>query len=256
MKTSSPGAEAPILSIITVVRNGAATIEACIGSVAAKGFPGMEYIVIDGGSTDGTTAILSRHQDSISTWTSEPDAGIYDAMNKGVQRAKGDWILFLGCDDTLAADLKGIVPRLVDRGTIYYGNAYFQQARRTYDGPFTAAKLALTNLCHQAVFYPRQALLKHPFNLKYRIQADWEVNMRCFSDPEFRFQYIPETIANYNDGSGTSSTQRDLALEVDYLRLLWRHFPAGVALWRSAITLGGRFLRKLGWPGRRPYAKR
>ena len=256
MKTSSKGPEVPILSIITVVRNGAATLEDCIRSVIERGTPAVEHIVIDGGSTDGTPAILSHHADAIACSISEPDKGIYDAMNKGVRLAKGDWILFLGCDDTLAADLKGILPRLADRNTIYYGNAYFQQARRTYYGPFTAAKLALANLCHQAVFYPRPALLKHPFNLKYRIQADWEANMRCFSDPEFRFQYIPETIANYNDESGTSSTQPDLDLEADYLPLLWRHFPVPVALWRSAITLGGKALRKLGWKGRQPYAKR
>lgn len=256
MKNYLPGAEAPILSIITVVRNGIATIEACINSVIAHDTPAVEYIVIDGGSTDGTTSVLVRYDDAISYWASEPDAGIYDAMNKGVRRAKGDWILFLGCDDTLTACLETVLPLLKDKHTLYYGNAYWRQARRTYDGPFPAAKLALTNLCQQAVFYPRSALLKYPFNLKYRTQADWEMNMRCFSDPEFRFQYFPETIASYNDESGASSTQRDLALEADYLRLLWRHFPVPVALWRSAITLGGRALRKLGWKGRPPYAKR
>jgi glycosyltransferase involved in cell wall biosynthesis len=256
MKTLSSGADAPILSIITVVRNGAATLEACINSVIAQGTAAVEYIVIDGGSTDGTPALLSRYNEAITYWASEPDAGIYDAMNKGVRRAQGDWILFLGCDDTLTGSMGTLLPLLKDKHTIYYGNAYWCKSRRTYDGPFPAAKLALTNLCQQAVFYPRSALLKHPFNLKYRTQADWEVNMRCFSDPKFRFHYIPETIASYNDESGASSTQRDPALEADYLRLLWRHFPVPVALWRSAITIGGRALRKLGWQGRLPYAKR
>lgn len=256
MNTCSPGADAPILTIITVVRNGAATLDACIQSVIAHNAPRVEYVVIDGGSTDGTVDLLRRYDDRIAFWSSEPDAGIYDAMNKGVRRATGNWILFLGSDDTLAVDLAAILPLLQDQRTIYYGNAWWRQSRRTYDGPFSASKLALTNLCHQAVFYPRKALLKHPFNLKYQTQADWEVNMQCFSDPAFRFQYIPKTIATYDDASGISSTRRDLILEHDYLQLLWRHFPWPVALWRSAITLGGRALRKLGWKGRPPYAKR
>jgi glycosyltransferase involved in cell wall biosynthesis len=256
MNTCSTGADAPILTIITVVRNGAATLEACIQSVIAHNAPRVEYVVIDGGSTDGTVDLLLRYHDQIAFWSSEPDAGIYDAMNKGVRRATGDWILFLGSDDTLAIDLAAILSLIQDKRTLYYGNAWWRQSRRTYDGPFSASKLALTNLCHQAVFYPRQALLKHPFNLKYHTQADWEVNMQCFSDPAFQFQYFPKTIANYNDASGISSTRRDMALEHDYLRLLWRHFPWPVALWRSAITLGGRALRKLGWKGRLPYAKR
>lgn len=256
MNTYLPGADVPILSIITVVRNGISTLEACINSVIAHNAPGVEYIVIDGGSTDGTVELLQRNHDRIAYWSSEPDQGIYDAMNKGVRHASGNWILFLGSDDTLAVDLSALLPQLQDKNTIYYGNAWWRQSRRTYDGPFSAAKLALTNLCHQAVLYPRMALLKHPFNLKYRTQADWEVNMRCCSDRKFRFQYLPLTVANYNDASGLSSIQRDPAFEEDYVRLLWRHFPWPIALWRSSITLGGRTLRKLGWKGQAPYAKR
>lgn len=256
MKTCSPEANPPVLTIIIVVRNGAATLEACLNSITTHAIPGVETIVIDGDSTDGTPELLRRHSDKLSFWLSEPDKGIYDAMNKGVRHATGDWILFLGCDDTLAVDLSTILPLLRDKHTLYYGDTWWTGSGRSYGGPFSAAKLALTNLCHQAVFYPRRALLKHPFNLRYRLQADWEVNMRCFSDREFTFQYIPQVIARYNDASGSSSIQRDLALEADYVHLLWRHFPWPVALWRSAIALGGRALRKLGWKGRLPYAKR
>ena len=238
-----------ILSIITVVRNGAATLEKTIASVAQYRCPGVEYVVVDGGSTDGTQELLKRHADTIDSWQSGPDAGIYDAMNKGVQRAQGERLLFLGCDDELATPLAELLPRLADDSTIYYGNTYWPHAGRIHDGPFSAAKLARTNICHQAVLYPRAALLKHPFNLRYRYQADWEVNMRCFSDPAWRLEYIPVTIAIYNDASGESTINRDLNLEADYPALLWHHFPPAIALWRSAIAIGGRLLRKLGWQG-------
>lgn len=247
MSNSSPaGKPAPVISVITVVRNGAAVLESCLASVARHAGPSAEHIVLDGASTDGTQDLLRRHEAGLAFWESEPDQGIYDAMNKAVAHARGDWVLFLGCDDELVADLDKVLPLLRDKSSIYYGNALWRHSGRTHDGPFSAAKLARTNICQQAILYPRRALLKHPFTLRYRLQADWETNMRCFSDPEFRFEYIPLTLASYNDATGVSSTTRDLALECDYPALVWRHFPWPIALWYSSLAVGGRMLRALG----------
>lgn len=246
----------PILSVITVVRNGAGAIGACISSVVKHATPDMEYIVIDGGSTDGTVEILRAHSSHINFWISEPDQGIYDAMNKGLKQAHGQWILFLGHDDEMAIAPAELIPHLLDPTAIYYGNAYWRHSGRLHDGPFTAAKLARTNLCQQAVLYPKAALMKHPFNLRYRLQADWEVNMRCFRDPEFRFKYLPLTIANYNDATGASTTTRDLAMEADYPSLLWRHFPGPTALWLTTLVIGGRLLRKFGYARESPSSSR
>jgi glycosyltransferase involved in cell wall biosynthesis len=231
------------------VRNGVDTMESCIQSVISQAYEKTEFIIIDGGSTDGTLDILRRYDSRITFWSSESDSGIYDAMNKGTRHVTGERILFLGCDDTLSADLRTVAPLLIHADTIYYGDAYWRGRQRLYDGPFTTTKLALTNICHQAVFYPRSVFTKYSFNLRYSLQADWELNMRCFSDPEFRFKYIPVQVATYNDLHGLSSVRRDLALEQDYIALMWRHFPWHIALWRTAIALGGRFLRKLGWKG-------
>lgn len=225
------------------------TLEACIQSVFGQAYENIEFIVIDGGSTDGTLDILRRYDGKITFWSSESDRGIYDAMNKGTNHANGERILFLGCDDTLSADLRTVAPLLTDANIIYYGDTYWPGRQRLYDGPFTTAKLARTNICHQAVFYPRAVFKKYAFNLRYPLQADWELNMRCFSDPEFRFQYIPVQVAVYNDLHGLSSVRRDLALEQDYITLMWRHFPWPIALWRTVIALGGRFLHQLGWKG-------
>lgn len=236
----------PIISIITVVRNGVASIEACIDSVAKYTSTDIEHIIIDGGSTDGTVEILRQHAHALSYWISEPDQGIYDAMLKGLRHARGQWVLFLGCDDELAIAPEALIPRLHSPHTLYYGNAYWKHSGRTYDGPFSATKLARTNLCQQALLYPKSALEKHPFNLRYRYQADWELNMRCFSDPSFRFEYLPLTIALYNDATGASTLSRDLAMEADYITLLWRHFPGLIAAWLSLLVIGGRLLRKVG----------
>ena len=92
----------PIVSVITVVRNDKEHIEATINSLFAQDYPNIEYIVIDGASTDGTYEILNRYRDRIDILISEPDNGIYDAMNKGVMLAKGDYVGFLNSGDEYA----------------------------------------------------------------------------------------------------------------------------------------------------------
>ena len=242
--------ECPKISVIMAVLKGVNSVEACIQSIVTQTYKNIELVIMDGGSTDGTPDILRRYNDRITVWRSEPDKGIYDAMNKGTLYSSGDRILFLGSDDLLSVDLKKVSPLLKDPNILYYGDAYWPCRQRLYDGSFSAAKMARTNICHQAIFYPRAVFDKYSFNLRYPFQADWELNMRCFSDPVFRFQYIPLQISIYNDQSGASSTKRDFALEEDYITLMWRHFPWHIALWRTAIAQGGRFLRRWGWKGR------
>lgn len=89
----------PLISVIVAVFNGAATLQQCIDSVAQQTYPNKELIIIDGGSKDGTVDLLKANREQISYWVSEPDSGIYNAWNKGLSQAKGEWICFLGADD-------------------------------------------------------------------------------------------------------------------------------------------------------------
>ena len=89
----------PLFTIIIAVFNGAKTLQQCIDSVAQQSYPNKQLIIIDGGSTDGTVELLQANDQSISYWVSEPDAGIYNAWNKGLKQANGEWICFLGADD-------------------------------------------------------------------------------------------------------------------------------------------------------------
>jgi glycosyltransferase involved in cell wall biosynthesis len=89
----------PLVTVITAVMNGAGTVKGCIESVLRQDYPNIEHIVLDGGSTDGTVDVLRRYDDRIALWRSEPDRGIYDAWNKGLVEARGEWICFLGADD-------------------------------------------------------------------------------------------------------------------------------------------------------------
>ena len=86
----------PLVSIITVVYNGHRTLEETIQSVVNQNYPNIEYLIIDGGSTDGTMEILKKYDDTIDYWISEPDKGVYHAMNKGIEIAQGEWLYFLG----------------------------------------------------------------------------------------------------------------------------------------------------------------
>ena len=115
------------VSIVTATYNAAHTLRDTIESVLAQDYGDIEYIVVDGASTDGTLALLHSYEsrfDGRMRWVSEPDKGIYDAMNKGVKMATGDWIYFLGCDDYLYPDFSKMCTLLDDKHTIYYGNVF------------------------------------------------------------------------------------------------------------------------------------
>lgn len=235
----------PKISMITVVLNGGGSLERCLQSVVSQTYPHVEHIVADGGSTDGTLDILRRHENHLACWTSEPDNGIYDAMNKAVQRATGDWVCFLGSDDMLLDSLHQAAEHLKDPHTVYYGDVYMPRRRRLYAGRFGPWKLARTNICQQAVFYPRALLARRQFSLKYPLQADWEFLMQCHSDPDVSLHYIPVLVAVFNDSDGLSSRNPDTAFNNDYLRLVKTHFSRHVYLWRAAIAWAGRCARKL-----------
>src|ERR1700756_1139663 len=175
-----PSTDQPRISVITVAFNAKEKIEPTIQSVLEQHYDNMEYVIIDGGSTDGTVDIIKKYQDKIAYWISEPDKGVYDAMNKGIDAATGDWLYFLGAGDTMLNVAANIAPLLRDGNTVYYGDVYRLDLKRLYDGKFSPFKLAVRNICHQAIFYPAAALKKHRYNTKYRLQADHNLNMELY----------------------------------------------------------------------------
>ena len=144
----------PVVSIVTVVFNGEAELESTIRSVIGQTyFPQIEYIIIDGGSTDGTTSIIKRYEQYITRWVSEPDKGIYDAMNKAVGMARGEWINFMNCGDMFARDtvLENIFSKEIpDSISFLYSDYLIKTKHRTlrYTASFERGVLL-----HQSVIY-------------------------------------------------------------------------------------------------------
>lgn len=236
----------PLISVITVTLNAAATLERTIRSVIEQSFDNIEYLIVDGGSTDATLEILSRYDARIDYWISEPDRGIYDAMNKAVGLARGQWLYFLGADDILLDCLSRVAPLLIDSRCLYYGDVYMPVRHRLYRGCFSRLKLAWTNICQQAIFYPRGAFQHDGFNLTYPLQADWEFNMRCQRAGTFRFSYIPILVAIFNDRSGRTAITADERFNADYPVLLQTNFAFPIALGLTAVVVLGRILRRMG----------
>jgi glycosyltransferase involved in cell wall biosynthesis len=213
------------ISIIIVTYNAAETLQACLDSIYKQTCPDIELIIIDGKSTDGTVKILEANAAHFGYWVSEQDAGIYDAMNKGIKHATGSWIYFLGADDILFDGFSYLAHELKDDNIIYYGRVM------TLGGPTipeNAYGFTKRGLCHQAMIYPKAVFDTHQFNTRYKISADYALNMELFNSGQYHFVFKDHLVANFNQ-TGISSTATDKVFENDRSGMVLKHF--GTKIW-------------------------
>lgn len=197
----------PLISIITVSYNAVGTIESTIKSVMRQTYSNIEYIIVDGQSTDGTIDVIKKYSKKNISWISEPDGGIYDAMNKGLQIAKGDWCIFMGADDVFFEEdtIKKVVEYMKDPNKIYYGNVLLKNRDQLYPGRISSAyQLCRTNYSHQGLFYPIGIYKNKKYDLKYKAYADYVYNMQLYSSNSTLFEYMDMVISIFDD-SGVSS---------------------------------------------------
>lgn len=215
----------PLISIIIVVYNAVDLLEKTILSVVDQKFKNVDLIIIDGGSVDGTIDIIKKYERYINYWISAPDNGIYDAMNKGIAVVKGDWVYFLGAGDIMLNILDQVSNKLISSNTVYYGDVYRKDTHKIYNGKFSPFKLAVTNICHQAIFYPISVLKKYQYEIKYRTLADHDLNMRIYGDKAFSFVYMPILISIYS-GDGFSATNNiDKEFFKNKIKVIKANFP-------------------------------
>jgi glycosyltransferase involved in cell wall biosynthesis len=156
----------PLISIITAVYNGKNELEETIKSILGQNYDNLEYIIIDGGSEDGTLDVIRRYDEYIDFWISEADAGVYDAMNKGIDFAFGDWLNFINAGDRL---LHLDVQSLQQTSSCY---CYDQRLGKINRRPLTKTFLCRNTPYHQSIFYKKTDI--RYYDLKYSVNADYE----------------------------------------------------------------------------------
>jgi len=221
----------PKISIITVCYNSSKTIRRTLESVLNQTYTNIEYILVDGKSTDDTVAIIEEYASLCTAkgityrWMSEPDSGIYDAMNKGIKMATGEWIGIINSDDwyeldaceQLVMNLNHAIEFDIFAGGIYQ---FVHVGNQTYY-QITTPSLEQINtkmtLCHPAVFVKVNLYAEKLFDASYKIMADWAL-MKYFVSKKAKFLLTDKLLANFTEGG--ISSQRNLCFYREWIRVL------------------------------------
>lgn len=211
-------------TIITVVLDGEAFIEDCIKSIVHQSYPQLEYIIVDGGSTDGTLDIVKKYTDKITKWISEPDRGISDAFNKGIALATGEYIGIINADDWLEADAIEKVAEFFNSYDVVYGNINQIYPENTY---VAEANHNLLNK-RMSMNHPATFVKKNTYNIvglydnNYKIAMDYEWLLRCRRQG-CKFGYLPLVLTNMRMSGISSSNWKKGLKEVQLARK--KHLP-------------------------------
>ena len=214
-----------LFSIITVTYNASQWLERTIQSVISQSYPHIEYIIIDGNSTDGTLEIIKKYQSSIAHCVSEPDSGLYDAMNKGLKQASGDYVWFLNAGDTIYSEttvqeivnlLKGEkMPDVVYGETQIVDSEGSALGMRRLKSPeklsWKSFRMGML-VCHQSFLVKRT--IAEPYNLQYRFTADYDWCIRCMKKANAIFN-TRLTISRFLE-AGLSAANRKESLKERY----------------------------------------
>jgi glycosyltransferase involved in cell wall biosynthesis len=240
---------APNFSIITVCRNEAGNIRQTCESVCSQTFSDFEWIIIDGQSSDGTLDVLAEYSSKISCLVSEPDGGIYDAMNKGVQRATGEYLLFLNGGDCLSDEQALEVVSKAPRRDVLYGDMRCVRPSgetfiRSFPDTLTTGFILRHTLPHQAAFFRRSLLEKYGvYNTLFKIAADYDLFVRLLYTHKASYFHIPYVVSDFKTG-GASAQSRALG-KIENHRVRKKYFPwyiYGVKGLRAALNI--RALRR------------
>lgn len=253
------------LSVITVSLNAASTIARTIDSVQAQTGVLIEHIVVDGGSTDGTMEIVMGRRQGFAQVVSEPDRGLYDAMNKGLALARGKLTGFLNADDAYASpDALG---RLIDAwqrsnadavyGDVLQVDALDRPLRMISGGAFSPDKLRRGLMPPHPSFYARTKILREAggFNTDYAIAADFDLVARTFAMRDFHAVYVPTIVANMRVGGVSTRNLKATRLATAEILKSCKANGIDATPWsvlsryplKAREVLGGRLMRMRGY---------
>lgn len=235
------------ITIITAVYNNHDHLEACFSSVFSQSYPNIEYIVVDGASTDGSVDIIKKYDGKITRWVSEPDRGIYDALNKGIAMATGDVIGLLHSDDLFnsSGTIRQIAETFEKTGCdATYGNLEYvsrnnpgQVIRFWKSAPYKPSLLKTGWMPpHPTLFVKRKWYMeKGTFRTDFRISADYDLILRLFSDSRFKTCYIDQVITRMRTGGASNRSLKNIYLKSkeDYIALRQTKVGGFVTLFRK-----------------------
>lgn len=203
------------ITVITVCFNALEMLKKTMQSVDSQHYSNLEYIIIDGGSTDGTADYLQSYQGKLTKYVSEPDKGIYDAMNKGVSISTGSYVIFLNAGDLFADEhtLENITESEISDADVVYGDVLKADKdghliRKPAEKAHNAHKMYF---CHQSSLTKRECLLQYPFDLRYKMSADFNF-FKTLTKKNKIFKQLDIPIAIF-DTSGVSNTRRSKGLK-------------------------------------------
>lgn len=209
------------LSIITINYNNHDGLQRTINSVLCQTWKDYEWIIIDGGSTDGSKELIEQYQEHFTYWCSEPDSGVYNAMNKGIAKARGEYMNFMNSGDVFnAPDVLGEVFKTPFCSDVAYGDNYFLKDDQSFlvKAPSTVTLdfFWSNNICHQAMFIRSSVLKTEGYDESYQIYGDWAKWLEiCYQGASFH--YIPIVVCKF-DGNDGLSRRRTEQMQYEYKR--------------------------------------
>lgn len=231
----------PKLSIIIPTFNASTSIGRCLCSISNQTFTDYEVVIQDGGSLDKTVELINAFQNVNAgidiRLHQERDKGVYDAMNKAIHRAKGEWLYFLGSDDELyepqvlsrvMGNREAALSDVLYGNVKVIGNAGWAMDGTVYDGHFDLKKLLTRNICHQAIFYKADFVRTiGNYNIRYATWADWDFNMRCWSKTTVK--YVDVIVAKFYAGGISTQDRVDEQFVADVVANVVKYFKLSIS---------------------------
>lgn len=239
----------PKVTVITVVRNAESLIEETIRSTLAQDYPNIEYVVVDGDSNDGTKQIIQNYGDRIDCYISEPDRGIYDAMNKGARLASGDWIIYMNAGDRfyLPDSLSQLESALKSHADVIFAGVAEILVDELETRVYQKMPRPVENIwyqmptSHQATLVRLKHLQSYQFDSRYRWCADHDMILRMYRDGK---TFLCENVVLSKFDCSSEGSHRDPLL---YIRERWKLSQGSVPLYQRAIRYGREWIHCTVW---------
>lgn len=216
------------ITVVTVTYNAQSFLESTLENIKNQNYSNIEYIVIDGGSSDATVDIIKKYEQSITYWISQPDKGIYDAMNKAIGKASGEWIIFMNAGDTFYShdSIEKFLQDVNVNTELYNGAINFIDSMTGEEKvrfPHGLEKVWITVPCwHQASFIKTSLMKEYKYSLEYKIAGDHDFYLKCFKN-NHKFQFTNTIISNMLAG-GLHQQQAKLA-HIESMKIIANYAP-------------------------------